>query len=110
MREIKFRAWDEIREEMYYGYDVHTPVPTGYMELAVMQYTGNKDKHGAEIYESDLVSDEYKRLYRVVFKGDCWRCEPVKKGYVKNRWISTDLEIIGNIYEHIHLLKEAGNA
>lgn len=71
--------------------------------VILLQYTGHIDKHDSEIYEKDLASDGYGRIYQVVFKGDCWRCETVKGG-AKNRWISNDLEVIGNIYENSDLL------
>lgn len=126
MRKIKFRAWDKAMNWMVYDVqnaydgmwsdkntdeinDHYNYVSTmqSFMnekEFGFMQYTGRVDKNGTEIYEDDLVADECGRIYRVVFKGDCWRCEPVK-GYSKNRWISNQLEIVGNVYENSELIE-----
>lgn len=123
MRDIKFRAWDEddkvLRswEELildkedgddYWmvGYKENKVVTSYNHKQILMQYTGNTDKNGKEIYEDDLVAEEHGRIYRVVFKGDCWRCEPISRGS-KNRWLSDYLKIIGNIYENPELLERS---
>lgn len=68
-----------------------------------MQYTGLKDMNGVEIYEGDILQSEHYFRYQVVFKGDCWRCEPLKITVLKNRFIGRDLKVIGNIYENPEL-------
>lgn len=124
-REIKFRAWKKVgTQEMFndiqaidfkkgfifIGYKVsELTIRTDKEKLEnveLMQYTGSKDMNGVEIYEGDILQSEYYLRYQVVFKGDCWRCEPLKNSSFKNRFIGRDLKVIGNIYENPELLKE----
>lgn len=77
---------------------------------SIGQSTGLKDKNGVEVYFNDIVEDEYRHRYEVVFAGDCLRCNGIRRlrgGHKpKNRWFSKDLEIIGNRYENPELLEE----
>ena len=124
MRDIKFRAWDNNEEwmvdDMLLSFDGEIltddvqPHDTPYKEIELadegryelMQYTGMKDVNGVEIYEGDILQSEHYFRYQVVFKGDCWRCEPLKNSGFKNRFIGRDLKVIGNIYENPDLLED----
>lgn len=129
-REIKFRAWyggagyGDIKPHMLYDErpgDSLVWVNQGQDIKAVMQYTGLKDKNGKEIYEGDVVrfisipmfdEDEKTCEETVAFDEGCFWTKGVERGketktplYVMlDDSIFKDIEVIGNIYEHPHLL------
>lgn len=85
------------------------------------QFTGLHDKNGKEIYEGDILQDEFC-VYKVVFEDGCFvgivekLLKPcgTQKGlcYTLNdilNLISDDTEIIGNIYENPELLERSSN-
>lgn len=117
MREIKFRAWDG--NKMTYADMASLVRPNGldfrlavHNEAVIMQFTGLKDKNGVEIWEGDVyeffgytVEDglQKRRLIR----------EVVKPGDIESLWrvyclmSMNNLEVLGNVWEHPHLLKES---
>lgn len=118
MRQIKFRAWDKNRKEMYqFERRITTPpplegkslgkhlfLPLEREDLELMQFTGLLDKNGKEIYEGDVVNEGVDNLnYEVAFQqGGFWLLERDNEmGWPE----SGDIEIIGNIYENPELLK-----
>lgn len=123
MREIKFRAWDYQNDEMIYGvgitpksdlsipYKVNDPDESFdqfnyYIESALMQYTGLKDKEGKEIYEGDIIIHEFMAYagHGVVDEGsEAIVIDDITK--LPFDGSSIGCEIIGNIYEHEHLLE-----
>lgn len=113
MREIKFRSWLKMKQEMLYDFTILNQPHIPNEENILMQYTGLKDKNGQEIYEGDVVRK--RNILGVVI----WANEYQSLGfYLKSNenlynviapYYSWDLEIIGNIYEHPELLSKETN-
>ena len=122
MREIKFRAWDEDKNIMYYdvqgAYDNSTKnsiradcfsdVLDNYQ---TMQYTGLKDKITDivnEVYEHDILEDKENMLWLVEwdYKNTGWCVIQIGTSF-KRKLIDLLLEgsiVIGNKYENKDLL------
>ena len=120
-REIKFRAWHtEANKMLFVGDDSGTTHPLDCVVYAknqpviLMQYTGLKDKNGVEIYEGDVVKDS--ELTYIVRFGHCFIIEGTFHGWYLEHLERMDyngpfsdgdtkvLSVLGNIYEHPHLL------
>ena len=91
-------------------------VDGGEEEGLLMQYTGLKDKNGKEIYEGDIVENTLINPQLL----ECYCANEIigSVGYAFQfrklpndtgmtwRWETTDIQIIGNIYENPELLKK----
>ena len=121
MREIKFRAWHE------YGNTDTTPMSPGMIYddkpgdcltwknqgqkiVAIMQYTGLKDRHDKAIYEGDILifkEGGYTEQCFVVY-ADALFWNRYKNRVCELYLEHEDCEIIGNIYDNPELApKEA---
>lgn len=126
MREIKFRAWLKGRMVYITPDDDYFIDGDGRLvkieqsengcnyqgfegfECNLMQYTGLKDKDDREIYEGDIVrvheGEDFIWTEQVIENsGGYW----VDENYLGA--IHSFCEVIGNIYEHNHLLEESQN-
>ena len=124
MREIKFRAWDLVGEKMLNDIDtidwslgrkrcsikivideIHSEILRNHKskkpQFTLMQYTGEKDKNGVEIYEGDIL----KAHGEVVWNQDefRWSCVDLtwndKREWHDLDYLTSAFEVIGNIYE-----------
>jgi uncharacterized phage protein (TIGR01671 family) len=136
MREIKFRAWDKEKKRMALilnlfeknGVRLIESLTGEHEELAyknieLMQYTGLKDKDGKEIYEGDIldmivskfIPDEdgldYELIKAQIYfeNGSFWFKGNGRTDCNWHFYNEAEREVIGNIYEHPHLLETGGS-
>ena len=113
MREIKFRAWDNDCEKMFFDitfeniinqaieYNTHWFLETNYI---LMQYTGLKDKNNKEIYENDIIKSTKYDSNTGIRKDFIWEIIFEDGAFLRDTggiW-----EIIGNRYENPELFEE----
>lgn len=132
MREFKFRAWETISKKMFHQvrcggmFDGEASAPTtwngsdwvhltGGEYTEVMQYTGEHDDNGIEIYEGDIVlckdynDDEYTSL--ISYNSGAFTVDVNNYDYNQTTigWgMEYDIEsikVIGNIYNNPELLE-----
>ncbi len=82
----------------------------------ICQCTGLKDKNGKLIWENDIVRDEYGNFYKAFWQNDYYQFSFCAKtgvfpiGAKWNLWSfkSSEIEVIGNIFDNKELLESEG--
>ena len=124
-REIKFRAWikkgcesklGEVTlinlDEKYINYIVCNKkkeieiIGLAYFnEYELVQDTGLKDSEGYEIYEDDIVWNEYDEEYQVVIF-DEGEYKLMSENHIQNLYNNLYyIDVRGNVYENFELVK-----
>ena len=125
-REIKFRAWIKKGCESKMGEVTSINLDEGYInyivcneqneieiiglayldEYILLQYTGLKDIEDYEIFEDDIVWNEWDEEYQVVIY-DEGEYKLMGERHIQNLYDELDyIDIRGNVYENFELVKE----
>ena len=107
MREIKFRQYLPKKSFKWHCWGF---IDGGFIApinnvIESQQYTGLKDMTDREIYEGDIVKGE-DVISQVVYIGSAFRLNPPSIWNPIFFQYPETLEVIGNIYEHSHLLNK----
>ena len=125
MRELKFRAWDNLEERMRKVVSLHwqgdklvsarlegenEPIPIE-GRLVIEQSTGLEDMDGVKIYEGDIVKVEGDaEIYRVEWIYSGFGLEPRYNSplypILGNVKLRKKIEVIGNVHENPELVEE----
>ena len=118
-REIKFRAWvkkdKEIVEILYLEtredglvavlYKDNSKITLGKYAIKIMQNTGLKDSEGYEIYEDDIVWNEWDEEYQVVIF-DEGEYKLMGESHMQSLYNNLDyIDVRGNVYENLEIIE-----
>ena len=116
-REIKLRMWSTLAKKFFDKTNVYECLKqqmTGYWDHEDMiwqRFTGFFDKNGKEIFEGDIVLDNFygDKTARVIYDLGCFwlNSEHLGEGLERELYDSVPekLEVIGNLCENPELLK-----
>jgi len=131
-REIKFRAWLINEKRMVFVQTIMQMPDESFLRIwpiketpnknyptnkhaILMQFTGLHDRQGKEIYEGDIVQNDASKMvnsvWSIIFKNGAFRGKPNDTLYgnefnFTELYSIKDIEIIGNIYENLELLRK----
>jgi len=115
-RELKFRAWYEKRMSLPFTlledkakFEDGVILHRSSMGIAeIMQFTGLHDKNGKEIWEGDVIDIHGDRYEVRQDKSGAWIYDEFKAfpktGIISWDMLSSEIEVLGNIYESPELL------
>lgn len=119
---LKFRAWHKELKRMYPVYTMEC-IDTKYMRVCspqgdvfsinhveLMQWTGFVDNNGTDIYDGDIISNDWDAGYvycTVFWDGDdgFWKVRQAGSGEIDPLYEMNE-KVIGNIYENPELLEQ----
>ena len=104
-REIKFRIWDKTNKKWLRCFNVNLLDIGDLSIVEINQYTRLKDSKGYEIYEDDIVWNEYDEEYQVVIF-DEGEYKLMGESHIQNLFNNLDyIDVRGNVYENFELVK-----
>ncbi len=120
MREIKFRAWNDIQKKMFAPFNMYEMVQ-GHLDYdeqemddskgfpvgtIFLEFTGLKDKNGKEIYEGDII--KWSGNIGLIEWNDSDASFFINFKHTDNKYSvdhCEDSEVIGNKFENPELVK-----
>ena len=104
-REIKFRIRDKINRRWLNRFNDNLLNLCSFSNLEINQYTGLKDTAGYEIFEGDIIWNEYDEEYQVVIY-DEGEYKLMGESHIQNLFNNLDyIDVRGNVYENFGLVE-----
>lgn len=104
-REIKLRVWDITNQMWLKSFSANLLNIGDLSNVEINQYTGLKDSEGYEIYEDDIVWNEWDEEYQVIIF-DEGEYKLMGESHIQNLYDNLDyIDVRGNIYENLELVK-----